>query len=78
MRAETDVTHSVGGTMSLEMELPKMLWLKRHMPKDVFARSSFFDLPDYLTYLATGDSARSNCSLACKVRGPTLHFPAAA
>ncbi|KAK4046299.1 hypothetical protein OIV83_006173 [Microbotryomycetes sp. JL201] len=56
----------VGGTMSLEMEAPKMLWLKRHMPKDVFERSMFFDLPDFLTYRATGDLARSNCSLACK------------
>lgn len=26
----------------------------------------FFDLPDYLTYRATSDLARSNCSLACK------------
>lgn len=26
----------------------------------------FFDLPDYLTYRATADLARSNCSLACK------------
>ena len=26
----------------------------------------FFDLPDFLTYRATGDLARSNCSLACK------------
>ena len=26
----------------------------------------FFDLPDFLTYRATSDLARSNCSLACK------------
>lgn len=26
----------------------------------------FFDLPDYLTYRATGSKARSNCSLVCK------------
>ncbi|KAM0789063.1 hypothetical protein ACM66B_003126 [Microbotryomycetes sp. NB124-2] len=56
----------VGGTMSLEMEAPKMLWLKRHMPRQVFEQSMFFDLPDFLTYRATGDLARSNCSLACK------------
>lgn len=56
----------VGGTMSLEMEAPKMLWLKNHMPADVFSSSMFFDLPDFLTYKATGDLARSNCSLACK------------
>lgn len=56
----------VGGTMSLEMEIPKVLWLKKHMPKEVFESSMFFDLPDFLTYKATGDMARSNCSLACK------------
>ncbi|KAK4698513.1 D-ribulokinase, partial [Phenoliferia sp. Uapishka_3] len=56
----------VGGTMSLEMEIPKVLWLKKHMPKEIFDSSMFFDLPDFLTYKATGDMARSNCSLACK------------
>ncbi|KAI8460712.1 hypothetical protein BY996DRAFT_4574324 [Phakopsora pachyrhizi] len=56
----------VGGTMSLEMEIPKVLWLKKHMPTDLFKRSMFFDLPDFLTYRATGSLARSNCSLACK------------
>ncbi|KAM0746318.1 Pentulose kinase [Meredithblackwellia eburnea MCA 4105] len=56
----------VGGTMSLEMEIPKVLWLKKNMPAEVFKNSMFFDLPDFLTYRATGDLARSNCSLACK------------
>ncbi|SGY19888.1 BQ5605_C017g08369 [Microbotryum silenes-dioicae] len=56
----------VGGTISLEMELPKILWLKRHMPAALFQQCMFFDLPDFLTYRATGDLARSNCSLACK------------
>ena len=36
------------------------------MPAQTFKDSMFFDLPDFLTYLATGDLARSNCSLACK------------
>jgi ribulose kinase len=44
----------------------KVLWLKNHMPREAFEQSMFFDLPDFLTYLATGDLARSNCSLACK------------
>ena len=43
-----------------------MLWLKKHMPSDVFTKCMFFDLPDYLTYRATGSLARSNCSLVCK------------
>ncbi|KAF7432849.1 hypothetical protein PC9H_004792 [Pleurotus ostreatus] len=56
----------VGGTMSLEMEVPKVLWLKRNMPADLFSRCQFFDLPDYLTYRATAHPARSCCSLTCK------------
>lgn len=48
------------------METPKTLWLKKHMPEDKFKQCMFFDLPDYLTYRATGSLARSNCSLACK------------
>ncbi|RXK34702.1 ribitol kinase [Tremella mesenterica] len=59
------VLQFVGKTMSLEMEVPKTLWLLRHM-KRFFADCMFFDLPDYLTYKATGSLARSNCSLACK------------
>lgn len=44
----------------------QILWLKKHMPEAEFNEAMFFDLPDFLTYLATGDLARSNCSLACK------------
>ncbi|KAJ7367864.1 FGGY family of carbohydrate kinase [Mycena albidolilacea] len=56
----------VGGTMSLEMEIPKILWLKHHMPPARFAQCQFFDLPDFLTYRATGDGTRSCCSVTCK------------
>ncbi|TEB29439.1 Pentulose kinase [Coprinellus micaceus] len=56
----------VGGKMSLEMEIPKILWLKRRMSPELFERCQFFDLPDYLTYRATGSTARSCCSLTCK------------
>jgi len=43
-----------------------MLWLKNHMPSSLFQNCMFFDLPDWLSYRATEDLARSNCSLACK------------
>jgi FGGY-family pentulose kinase len=56
----------VGGTMSLEMEIPKTLWLKNHMKPELFSRCQFFDLPDFLTYRATEDSSRSSCSVTCK------------
>lgn len=56
----------VGGKMSIEMEIPKVLWLKNNMPKDVFERCKFYDLADALTHLATGNETRSFCSVVCK------------
>ncbi|EEB97918.1 hypothetical protein MPER_02666, partial [Moniliophthora perniciosa FA553] len=50
----------------LEMEVPKVLWLKNHMDPSRFSRCQFFDLPDFLTYRATEDNTRSCCSVTCK------------
>lgn len=56
----------VGGTMSVEMEIPKVLWLKNHMPPELFDRCKFYDLADALTHMATGNETRSYCSTVCK------------
>ena len=56
----------VGGTMSIEMEIPKVLWLRNHMPKELFDRCKFYDLADALTHMATGNENRSFCSTVCK------------
>lgn len=56
----------VGGTMSIEMEIPKALWLKNHMTPEQFARCKFYDLADALTHMATGNEHRSFCSVTCK------------
>uniref|UniRef100_A0A182MF45 FGGY carbohydrate kinase domain-containing protein n=1 Tax=Anopheles culicifacies TaxID=139723 RepID=A0A182MF45_9DIPT len=57
----------VGGSISLEMEVPKLLWLKLHMYSEVWTKvGTFYDLPDYLTYRATGADQRSICSAVCK------------
>ncbi|THD46649.1 MAG: hypothetical protein E7774_05915, partial [Bradyrhizobium sp.] len=56
----------IGGSVSPEMQTPKLLWLARHAPS-VFARARhFFDLTDFLTFRATGSAARSLCTVACK------------
>lgn len=52
--------------MSIEMEIPKVLWLKNYMPAELFARCKFFDLADALTHIATGRETRSFCSTVCK------------
>ncbi|KAI7818365.1 hypothetical protein BC939DRAFT_415194 [Gamsiella multidivaricata] len=62
-----DILKNIGGTMSLEMELPKTLWLKENMPKERWQNiGRLFDLPDFLTWKATGDYYPSRCSVVCK------------
>jgi FGGY-family pentulose kinase len=55
-----------GGVMSPEMQLPKLMWLKRHVPPTWAAMGHAFDLVDFLTWKATGSPARSQSSLAAK------------
>jgi D-ribulokinase len=61
-----DVLRYVGGSISPEMEIPKLLWLKRHLPSSYRSAGHFFDLADYLSFRATGSTQRSICTLACK------------
>lgn len=56
----------VGGEVSPEMELPKILWLKQQLPKQYQKIEQFFDLPDYLVYRATNKPVRSICTKSCK------------
>ena len=62
---------TVGNTISPEMEVPKLLWLKEHMPA-AFARCSgggiCLDLADFLVYAATdyASDVRSLCTTVCK------------
>lgn len=61
-----DVLQYVGGRVSLEMQTPKMLWLKKNLPASWNSTALLFDLPDFLTWKATESESRSLCSLVCK------------
>jgi len=60
------VLDHLGGVMSPEMEIPKLMWLKRHLPGQWQKTGYFFDLADFLTWKASGSTERSQCTLTCK------------
>lgn len=53
-----DVLKYVGGVISLEMETPKLMWLKENIPETWKSAKYFFDLADFLTWRATDDDSR--------------------
>lgn len=55
-----------GGRMSPEMQLPKLMWLAEYLPDRLAAAEQLFDLPDWITWRATGARTRSLCSATCK------------
>ncbi|KQT47254.1 ribulokinase [Devosia sp. Leaf420] len=65
-RTGHEVLHYAGGVMSPEMEVPKLIWLKRHLPKSWARAGHMFDLADFLSWKATGSLARSQSTLTCK------------
>ena len=56
----------IGEVMSPEMEIPKLMWVKRNLPDTWNNLGLAFDLADFLTWKASGSLARSQCTLACK------------
>jgi len=65
-QTEDKVLEYVGGSISPEMALPKLLWLKNNMTDTYQRARKFFDLADFLTYKASGNDVRSVCTQVCK------------
>jgi L-ribulokinase len=63
---EHAVLEHSGHFMSPEMEMPKLMWLKKHLPQTWAKAGYFFDLSDFMTWRATGSLARSRCTLTAK------------
>jgi FGGY-family pentulose kinase len=61
-----EVLGHIGGVMSPEMQSPKLMWLRRNLPSSWSAAGHFFDLADFLTWRASGSTARSQCTLTTK------------
>lgn len=61
-----DALRYVGGEVSVEMELPKVLWLKRHLPDTWSKAHRLFDLADFLVWKATDQDVAGLCTLTCK------------
>ena len=65
-KIQHDVLKYVGGKISPEMQIPKLLWLSKNLRESFDAVEHFFDLSDFLTWRATGDVTRSSCMVTCK------------
>src|SRR5438105_4630262 len=52
--------------MSPEMQMPKLMWLKRTLPEQWERVGYLFDLADFMSWRATGATARSRCTLTAK------------
>lgn len=65
-RGGYDVLRYVGGGLSPEMEIPKLCWLKTHLPETWNRAGKFLDLADFLTYRCTQRDVRSLCTNVCK------------
>lgn len=63
----------VGGRLSPEMQPGKLLWVKERLPASWARVAYWMDLADFLTWRASGDCARSMCTLACKWGGYMAH-----
>ncbi|WJS84274.1 FGGY-family carbohydrate kinase [Paracoccus sp. TOH] len=61
-----EVVVRAGGSVSPEMQTPKLMWLRRRRPEIWAALQGVRDLCDHLAFRATGLEVRSHCAAAAK------------
>ncbi|XP_021755380.1 FGGY carbohydrate kinase domain-containing protein-like [Chenopodium quinoa] len=64
--SNSPVLQYCGGSLSPEMEPPKLLWVKENLKESWSMAFRWMDLSDWLSYRATGDDTRSLCTTVCK------------
>ncbi|KAH9611534.1 hypothetical protein KSS87_006899 [Heliosperma pusillum] len=64
--SNSPVLQYCGGSLSPEMEPPKLLWVKENLKESWSMTFRWMDLSDWLSYRATGDDTRSLCTTVCK------------
>jgi FGGY-family pentulose kinase len=64
--SNSPVLHYCGGSLSPEMQPPKLLWVKENLQESWSMAFRWMDLSDWLSYRATGDDTRSLCTTVCK------------
>jgi len=65
-RSGAEALRYVGGTLSPEMEVPKLAWLRENAPATFDTIWKVQDLADHLVWRASGNDVRSVCTLGCK------------
>ncbi|MDB5523653.1 MAG: ribulokinase [Rhizobium sp.] len=65
-RSKADALRYSGNLLSPEMALPKIVWVRDHLPEIWAKTGKILDLADFLTWRATGSLARSACTLTAK------------
>ncbi|KAM7477034.1 hypothetical protein LguiB_024277 [Lonicera macranthoides] len=64
--SNSPVLQYCGGSLSPEMQPPKLLWVKENLQESWSMAFRWMDLSDWLSYRATGDDTRSLCTTVCK------------
>ncbi|KAI3709120.1 hypothetical protein L2E82_38879 [Cichorium intybus] len=64
--SNSPVLQYCGGSISPEMQPPKLLWVKENLQESWSMTWRWMDLSDWLSYRATGDDTRSMCTTVCK------------